>query len=76
MARKKKTPAEVVIDEFGIRPLARELDTDPTTVIRWRNSDGGLVPSRYHVPLLELARKQGRSLTETDLIHGRTANGR
>lgn len=69
--RKHLTPAEVVINEFGVRPLARELETDPTTIMRWRSTGGGLIPSRYHIPLLDLARKQGRTLTETDLVHGR-----
>ena len=71
MARSKKTPAEVVIAEFGIRPLARELEIDPTTVIRWRSSKRGLVPSAYHTALLALAPKLGVQLTEGDLIHGR-----
>ena len=70
MARKRQTPAEVVIGLFGIRPLARELDIDPTTVVRWRQRSG-LVPSAYHRPLLTLAPKLGVVLTENDLIHGR-----
>lgn len=67
-----KTPAEVVIDLFGIRPLARELDVDPTTVIRWRSGDG-LVPAAYHVPLLDLAKRDGEKLTANDLVYGREA---
>jgi len=70
MTRKRQTPAEVVIDLLGIRPLARELGIDPTTVVRWRQRDG-LVPSAWHKPLLTLAPKLGVTLTETDLIHGR-----
>jgi len=71
MARKRLTPAEVVIELFGIRPLARELEVDPTTVVRWRNNDDGLIPSTYHRQLLELADRNGETLTAEDLIHGR-----
>lgn len=70
VAAKKMTPAEVVIHEFGIRPLARDIEVDPTTIVRWRNSDGGLVPSNYHVPLIELARRQQKKLTAEELIFG------
>lgn len=72
VAAKKLTPAEVVIHEFGIRPLARDIDVDPTTIVRWRNSDDGLVPSQYHVPLLALAKQQERRLTAEELVYGRT----
>lgn len=71
MARKTLTPAEVVIELFGIRPLARELDVDPTTVVRWRSNDDGLIPSSYHRQLLELAERDGVELTAEHLIHGR-----
>lgn len=70
MARAKLTPAEVVIADFGIRPLARDLDIDPTTVVRWRKRTGGLVPSDYHIDLLKLAKKRGKPLSETELIRG------
>lgn len=70
MARAKLTPAEVVIADFGIRPLARDLDIDPTTVVRWRNRARGLVPSNYHVDLLKLAKRRGKPLTESELIRG------
>ena len=69
MAARKKTPADVVIEELGIRPLARALDRNPTTVLRWR--DSGLVPSTYHADILKLAAKQGKTLTADDLVLGR-----
>lgn len=71
MARKKLTPAEVVIAEFGIRPLARQLEVDPTTVARWRRTSRGLVPSIYHQPLLALAVREKKTLTTEDLVNGR-----
>jgi hypothetical protein len=71
MSRKKQTPAEVVIAEFGIRPLAREIPVDPSTIIRWRERGDGLIPSRYHRRLLALAKAHGRTLTAADLVSGR-----
>jgi hypothetical protein len=65
------TPAETVFAELGIRPLARDLKLDPKTVFRWSEGDG-LVPSKYHVKLLKLAKKRGRILTTDDLVMGRT----
>jgi predicted lysophospholipase L1 biosynthesis ABC-type transport system permease subunit len=73
MARKRLTPAEVVIAEFGIRPLARELNIDPTTIVRWRGSARGLVPSTYHTALLALADRERVPLTAEDLVNGRAA---
>lgn len=72
MAARKLTPAEVVIHEFGIRPLAREIDVDPTTIVRWRSNDDGLVPAQYHVTLLDLAKRQQKRLAPEELIYGRT----
>lgn len=73
MARKKMTPADVVIAEFGIRPLARELNIDPTTIVRWRRSARGLVPSAYHTALLDLAVREKVTLTAEDLVNGRVS---
>lgn len=64
------TPAQVVIEIFGVRPLARHLDISPGTVIGWR-SNGGLIPSRYHGPLLSLAKLRRRRLTPRMLVYGR-----
>lgn len=64
------TPAETVIKDFGVRPLARELAIDPTTIIRWRHGDG-LVPSEYHLRLLHLAKRKKRALSAEELVMGR-----
>lgn len=62
-----KTPAEVVIEELGIRPLARSLGIVPTTVLRWREKEG-MVPSRYHQRIIALSK--GR-LNAEDMVYGR-----
>lgn len=67
----KLTPAEVVIEIFGIRPLARELEVDPTTIVRWRRGPGGLIPSQYHKPLLLLAQRDRQKLTPEHLVNGK-----
>jgi hypothetical protein len=69
MAKRKLNPAQVVINELGIRPLARELGVDPTIVSRWKKS--GLVPSNYHQQVLRIAAEFGRTLTTNDLVYGR-----
>ena len=63
---KKQTPAEVVLSLLGIRPLARQLKIDPTTVQRWKKK--GMIPSEYHVDILALG---GGELTSDDLVYGR-----
>jgi hypothetical protein len=60
------SPAETVIEVFGIRPLAKELDIAPSTVIRWR--DRGFIPSKYHVQIIDLS--MGK-LKPADLVYGR-----
>lgn len=75
------TPAQVVEEVLGgPRPLSRDLaamgtNVDASSVSRWKNN-GGLIRAVYHKPLLELAKKKGRSrkLTEKHLIHGKTIN--
>ncbi|MCZ6501872.1 MAG: YdaS family helix-turn-helix protein [Gammaproteobacteria bacterium] len=62
------TPAQIVIDTFGLRPLARTLDVYPSTVARWKTGKG-LVPARYHTRLIKLA--EGKISTH-DLIYGRS----
>lgn len=70
------TPADIVITRFGgVRPLARLLGKDPSTIHRWKMpaSKGGLngrVPSSVQLPLLELARQRGIALTADELING------
>lgn len=69
MARTKLKPALLVIELFGIRPLATDLDCSPTTVLRWRK--GGEVPGKWHKKLLELAKKREIALTAEELVYGR-----
>ena len=68
-------PAELVIAKFGgVRPLARLLGLDHSTLCGWQRKapkgSDGLVPSRYHKPLLDLAKEKGIELTPDDLIYG------
>lgn len=69
-------PADIVISRFqGVRPLARLLGKDPSTIHRWRMpaAKGGLdgrVPSQVQVRLLELAKEHGVDLTADELISG------
>lgn len=69
-------PADIVIFRFGgVRPLARLLGKDPSTIHRWRMpaEKGGLagrVPSMSQARLLDLAREQGVTLTPEELISG------
>lgn len=61
----------------GVRPLARLLGKDPSTIHRWRMpaAKGGLdgrVPSAVQVRLLDLAKERGVALSAEDLINGST----
>ncbi len=60
------TPAEIVIDVLGVRGLARELDMYPSAITRWKVT--GLVPSKHHKKLIELA--DGK-ISADDLVFGR-----
>lgn len=70
------TPADIVISRFGgVRPLARLLGKDPSTIHRWKQpaEKGGLdgrVPSAVQVRLLELASLHGVALTPAELVLG------
>ena len=72
------SPADIVIARFdGVRPLARLLGKDPSTIHRWRMpaAKGGLdgrVPSVVQVRLMDLARERGVALTADELINGST----
>ena len=61
------TPADVVILELGVRPLARNLGCSPSCITRWRTR-GGSVPSRWYEKIMELS--EGR-VTAEDLVSGR-----
>lgn len=71
-----ESPAEKVITLFGgVRPLARELGRNPSSVVRWRRpkdegGTGGAVPSAMQGKVLALARARGLPLTAEDLILG------
>ena len=62
----KRTPADLVIDQFGVRPLARLLSIAPTTVLRWRES--GKVPAEHQEKLIQMS---GGELDAEDLVFGR-----
>jgi len=70
------TPADIVISRFeGVRPLARILGKNPSTIHRWRMpaAKGGLdgrVPSAVQARLMEIARERGVALSAEELING------
>lgn len=69
------TPGQVVLHVLGQTLAARELEVDQSTVWRWAQDKprgtGGVVPARYHVRLIEIARANRKRLTAADLVHGR-----
>lgn len=72
------SPADIVIARFdGVRPLARLLGKDPSTIHRWRMpaAKGGLdgrVPSAVQARLMGIAKERGVVLTAEELINGST----
>jgi hypothetical protein len=72
------TPGAVVAAEFTCGEAARACGVSRSTVLRWSRDKpegtGGIVPSVYHLPLLNLASELGRSLTANDLVYGRKTN--
>lgn len=68
------SPADKVISLFGgVRPLARELGRNPSSIVRWRKpridgGTGGAVPSAMQGRVLAIARARGLPLTAEDLI--------
>ncbi len=64
------TPAEVVIHELGVRPLARKLGVTPGCISKWK-SRGGFVPDEYKIEIIRIAWKEGRIITSDDLVYGR-----
>jgi hypothetical protein len=71
----KLSPARLVATRFGgIRPLARLLDQDPSSISKWI-ARGGKIPnsSRHgdtHKRLLALAKKERVKLTAEELTFG------
>jgi len=71
------TPAALVLKRLGARRIYRALDLTPAAIYRWtypspRGSDG-LVPSQYHLRLLELARSESIPLEPAELVQGGAA---
>lgn len=70
------TPGQLVNDTFSRAVICRALGVSPSTVWRWGQplpkGTGGLIPSRYHAPLLALAAQCGIILTADDLVLGRS----
>lgn len=72
---KRMTPGETV--NFLLRPgvVASALGVTRVTVWRWAQpadrGTGGIIPARYHAPLLRLAKERGVNLTADDLVSGR-----
>jgi hypothetical protein len=74
-------PGKVVLDEIGLVPTVEGLRSEfprlsKSTVWRWaqpREVGGtdGIIPSRYHLPLLRLSQRMGRKLSADDLVFGR-----
>lgn len=69
------SPGQVVNRELGMTAPAKACGVSLTTVWRWAQErpkgTGGVVPSRYHVSLLQLAHQRGVRLTPDDLVLGR-----
>jgi hypothetical protein len=65
-------PSTLVVCAFGgVRPIARLLNCEPSTVSRW--SKTGRVPSYWQKIILELAWSKNIDLTAHDVIFGREA---
>ena len=69
-----ETPADKCIDAFGgVRALARALERNPSSVVRWRKpkdegGSNGAVPSALQGRILAIAQARGLNLTAEDLI--------
>lgn len=64
------TPAAAAIDVFGgVRPLARAIGVDPSSVSAWQ--DTGLIPSKHHVTILDAAARLGLEFTAHEIVYGR-----
>lgn len=81
MNRNHVAPGQVVISEIGLMPTVEGLQNqfprlNKSTVWRWsrprvEGGTDGIVPSRYHLPLLRLSQRLGKTLTADDLVFGR-----
>lgn len=72
---KPQTAAERVIAAFGgARPLATELGINPEAVYRWsypksRRGSGGTIPSEWHKPIMDAAKRNGIELPTAWLVN-------
>lgn len=65
-------PSQLVVSVFGgVRPAARLLNCEPSTVSRWNKT--GLVPAHFQRKVLHVAWEKGVDLTAHDLVFGREA---
>lgn len=64
------SPADLVISQFGVRPLSRELGLSPSSVQRWRES--GRVPQHHFQKIVSLSKDSDDPITLHDLINGRS----
>lgn len=63
-------PSQLVVAAFGgVRPAARLLECEPSTISRW--SKTGLVPASYQKLVLSKAWEHGIDLTAHDIVFGR-----
>lgn len=72
MARTKHlNPAEAVIYFLGMRPLAAGIQVAPSTIARWRQRPGGVIPGDHHGAILDYARSERvRYITADALVYG------
>lgn len=69
-------PANLVIERFGgVRPLARLLNKNQSTIHRWKMPTeagglGGRIPSKAQIEILNLAEKHGILLLPEEIITG------
>lgn len=67
------TPASIVISKFGgVRPTARKLGLNPSTVCRWAQAredggTGGLIPQKHFKQILSLL---GKEISLEQLYYG------
>lgn len=68
------TPAAYVIEKFGgIRPLARAIGRDPSSVQLWkiphtRGGGGGAIPSKAQTAIIAASRKLGIQIDPAKLV--------
>lgn len=63
-------PSQLVVSAFGgVRPAARVLECEPSTISRWGRT--GLVPAHFQKLVLSKAWEHGIDLTAHDIIFGR-----